>query len=156
MRYTFKGDLIARSAARRRGAAGPLEGLSTPTHPFDQTSLDPPLGSGPYAIGDFKPGTYVTYKRRPDYWAKDLPVNRGRFNFDELRYEYYRDRTLELEGLKSGDFDFREEFTSIDWATGYDIPAVKDGRLVRLMHARRAPSGAQGFFINTRREPVQG
>ena len=100
-------------------------------HPFDQISLEKPLGSGPYEIGDFKPGTYVTYKRRPDYWAKDLPVNRGRFNFDELRYEYYRDRTRRAaKACKSGAFDFREEFTSIDWATGYDIPAG-EGRPAR-------------------------
>jgi microcin C transport system substrate-binding protein len=124
-------------------------------HPFDQTSLDKPLGSGPYEIADFKPGTFVSYKRRPDYWAKDLPVNRGRFNFDLLRYEYYRDRTLELEGLKAGVFDWREEFTSLDWATGYNIPAVKEGRLVRLTLPDERPSGAQGFFINTRREPFK-
>ena len=110
-----------RSAARRRRAAHPVEGVLRGAS-LDQTSLDRPLGSGPYAIGDFKPGTFVTYKRRPDYWAKDLPVNRGRFNFDELRYDYFRDRTLELEGLKSANFDFREEFTSIDWATAYDMP----------------------------------
>ena len=84
---------------------------TTRTRAFDETTLEPPLGSGPYEIGDFKPGTFVTYKRRADYWAKDLPVNRGRFNFDEIRYEYYRDRTVELESLKAGAFDLREEFT---------------------------------------------
>ncbi len=94
----------------------------------------------------------MTYKRRSDYWGKDLPVNRGRFNFDELRYEYYRDRTLELEGLKAATFDFREEFTSLDWATAYDIPSVKEGRLIRLTLPDARPSGAQGFFINTRRD----
>ena len=65
--------------------------------------------------------------RRDDYWAKDLPVNRGRYNFDEVRYEYYRDRDLELENLLAGTFDFREEFTSKDWATGYNMPAGQDG-----------------------------
>ena len=79
-------------------------------------------------------------------------MNRGRFNFDELRYEYYRDRTLELEGLKAGNFDYREEFTSIDWATAYNIPSVKEGRLVRETLPDGRPSGAQGFFINMRRD----
>ena len=152
VRYEFKGDLI-RDLPLVVAELPILSKAFYTKHPFDQSSLEKPLGSGPYQIGDFKPGTYVSYKRRPDYWAKDLPVNRGRFNFDELRYEYYRDRTLELEGLKAASFDFREEFTSMDWATGYDIPAVKEGRLIRLVMPDQRPSGAQGFFINTRREP---
>ncbi len=97
------------------------------TREFDQTTLEPPLGSGPYKIGDFKQGAFVSYKRREDYWAKDLPVNRGRFNFDELRYEYYRDRTAALESLKAGAFDLREEFTARDWATAYDVPRSRMG-----------------------------
>ena len=121
------------------------------TREFDQTTLDPPLGSGPYRLADFKQGAFVSYKRRDDYWAKDLPVNRGRFNFDELRFEYYRDRTAALESFKAGAFDLREEFTARDWATGYDIPAVKEGRLILLTLPDESPSGAQGFFLNTRR-----
>ena len=121
------------------------------TREFEQTTLEPPLGSGPYALGDFKAGTFVTYKRRDDYWAKDLPVNRGRYNFDELRFEYFRDRTAALESFKAGAFDLREEFTARDWATAYDIPAVKEGRLLKLTLPDESPSGAQGFFINTRR-----
>ena len=152
VRYEFKGELI-RDLPLVVAELPILSKAFYTRHPFDQSSLEKPLGSGPYEIGSFKPGTFVSYKRRPDYWAKDLPVNRGRFNFDEVRYEYYRDRTLELEGLKSASFNFREEFTSIDWATGYDIPSVKEGRLVRLVMPDQRPSGAQGFFINTRREP---
>lgn len=125
------------------------------TRKFDETSLDPPLGSGPYKIKDFKAGTFVTYERRKDYWAADLPVNRGRHNFDELRYEYYRDRTAELEALKAGAYDLREEFTSRDWATAYNVPQVKDGRLIKLIIPDQRPSGAQGFFINLRRERFQ-
>ncbi len=121
------------------------------TREFDQTTLEPPLGSGPYRVGDFKAGTFVSYKRRDDYWGKDLPVNRGRFNFDELRFEYYRDRTAALESFKAGAFDLREEFTARDWVTAYDIPAVKDGRLVKLVLPDESPSGAQGFFLNMRR-----
>lgn len=122
------------------------------TRAFDKTTLDPPLGSGPYVISDFKQGTFVTYKRKAGYWAADLPVNRGRFNFEELRYEYYRDRTAELEALKAGAYDLREEFTSRDWATAYNVPQIKDGRLIKLTLPDQRPSGAQGFFINTRLE----
>ncbi len=95
---------------------------------FAKTSLDAPLGSGPYMIKSYRAGEHVTYGRRADYWAKDLPVNRGRFNFDELRFDYFRDRTAALEALKSGVIDLREEFTSRDWATAYDFPALKEGR----------------------------
>ncbi|MEE8098646.1 MAG: extracellular solute-binding protein [Hyphomicrobium sp.] len=151
VRYTFEGDLT-RDLPRIVATLPLLSKAYYTEHPFKQTSLDRPLGSGPYEIADFKPGRNVTYKRRPDYWAKDLNVNRGRFNFDELRYEYYRDRTLELEGLLSGIFDLREEFTSVNWATSYNVPALKDGRLIRLTLPDDSPSGAQGFFINTRRD----
>ena len=151
VRYTFEGHLT-RDLPLIVATLPLLSKAYYTEHPFKQTSLDRPLGSGPYEIAAFKPGTYVTYKRRPDYWAKNLNVNRGRFNLDELRYEYYRDRTLELEGLLSGIFDLREEFTSVNWATSYNVPAVKDGRLIRLTLPDDSPSGAQGFFINTRRD----
>jgi microcin C transport system substrate-binding protein len=119
---------------------------------FLKESLEPPLGSGPYEISDFRTGTYVTYKRRKDYWAASLPVNRGRYNFDEVRYEYYRDRAIGLEAFKARQYDLREEFTSKSWATEYDIPAVRSGQIVRLTLPDGRPSGAQGFFINTRRD----
>ena len=121
------------------------------TREFDQTTLDPPLGLGPYKIGDYKQGASVTYQRRDDYWGKALPVNRGRFNFDEVRYLYFRDRATELLALQAGEFDLREEFTAVAWVTGYDVPAVKSGQLVRLTLPDESPSGAQGFFLNTRR-----
>ena len=119
---------------------------------FAKTTLEPPLGSGPYKVKSFKPGEYVAYGRRDDYWAKDLPVNRGRFNFDEIRFDYFRERTAALEALKSGVIDLREEYTSRDWATGYDFPAVKDGRVVQVVLPDETPSGAQGFFFNLRRD----
>jgi microcin C transport system substrate-binding protein len=121
------------------------------TREFDKTTLEPPLGSGPYGIGDFKAGTFVTYRRRDDYWGKDLPVNRGRFNFDEVRYDYFRDRTAALLALKAGELDLREEFTARDWTTQYNVPAVKEGRLLKIEVPDYTPSGAQGFFLNTRR-----
>ena len=122
------------------------------TRDFGETTMEAPLGSGPYAVADLSQGRYILYKRRADYWAKDLPVNRGRFNFDELRYEYFRDRTAEFEGLKAGAYDLREEFTSRTWATQYKIPQVSSGRLKTLTLSDERPSGAQGFFINVRRE----
>ena len=121
------------------------------TREFDQTTLDPPLGSGPYKIGEFNQGSFVSYRRREDYWGKDLPVNRGRFNFDEVRYLYFRDRSAELLALQAGEFDLREEFTAVAWVTGYDVPAVKAGKLLRIALPDESPSGAQGFFLNTRR-----
>ena len=123
---------------------------------FSKSTLEPPLGSGPYAVKGFKPGEYVAYGRRDDYWAKDLPVNKGRYNFDEVRFEYFRDRTAAFEALKAGKIDLREEFTSRDWATGYDFPALKDGRVMKVELPDETPSGAQGFFINLRREQVSG
>ena len=94
-------------------------------HDFTKTALEAPLGSGPYSIEDYRPGEHVTYARRPDYWAKHLPVNAGRFNFGAVRYEYFRERNAGFEALKSGVLDLREEYTSRDWATAYDFPAVK-------------------------------
>jgi microcin C transport system substrate-binding protein len=151
VRYTFQGSLI-RDLPITVATLPILSKAYYATHDFEKTTFEPPLGSGPYKVDSFKAGTYVTYARRPDYWGKDLPVNRGLHNFDSVRYEYYRDRTLELENLLAGNFDFREEFTSKDWAGGYDKPAVKDGRVQLLTIPDERPSGAQGFFINTRRE----
>jgi microcin C transport system substrate-binding protein len=150
VRYTFTGSQT-RDLPLVVAALPILPKAYYATREFDQTTLDPPLGSGPYRLADFKSGAFVSYKRREDYWGKDLNVNRGRFNFDELRYEYYRDRTAELESLKAGAFDLREDFTARDWVTAYDIPAVKEGRLVRLTIADERPAGAQGFFLNMRR-----
>lgn len=151
VRYTFKGDLI-RDLPLVVATLPVLSKAYYGKENFEETTLKPPLGSGPYAIKDFRPGTYVAYKRRDDYWAKDLAVNRGRFNFDELRYDYYRDRNVELEAIKSGQLDLREEFTSVNWATGYDIPAVREGRLIKDTLSDERPSGAQGYFLNTRRD----
>jgi len=151
VRYTFEGELV-RDLPVLVASLPVLPKAFYANRAFDETTLEPPLGSGPYRVSDHRQGTFVTYKRRDDYWAKDLPVNRGRFNFDEIRYEYYRDRAAELISLKAGAYDLREEFTARDWATAYDIPAVTEGRLLRLTTPDENPSGTQGFFINTRRE----
>ncbi|MCA3561962.1 MAG: ABC transporter substrate-binding protein [Aestuariivirga sp.] len=122
---------------------------------FAKSTLEPPLGSGPYVIKSFKPGEYVTYGRRDNYWAKDLAVNKGRYNFDEVRYDYFRERIAGFEALKAGAIDLREEFTSKDWATGYDFAAVKDGRVLKMEMPDETPSGAQGWFFNLRRPQFQ-
>lgn len=149
--YTFQGTLV-RDLPVIVAQLPILSKAYYTANAYDETSLKPPLGSGPYRIKTFNPGSSITYERRNDYWAKDLPVNKGRFNFDEIRLDYYRDRTIELEQLKSGGFDYREEFSSLAWATQYDIPAVREGRLIKALIPDRRPSGAQGYFINTRRE----
>lgn len=120
---------------------------------FTKTSLVPPVGSGKYLLTDFKSNTFVEYKRRDDYWAKDLPVNVGRYNFDVLRFNYYKDRTAWFLGLTSGAYDFSEEFTSKRWATEYDsLPAIKSKKMIRRTIPDATPSGTQGWFFNTRRE----
>lgn len=119
---------------------------------FDKTTLAPPLGSGPYEVKQLRQGQFITYERRDDYWAKDKPINRGRYNFDEIKLLYFRDRTAELEAIKAGNLDLREEFTSKSWATEYEIPAVKEGRLIRKTLPDERASGAQGFFLNMRRD----
>ncbi|MEQ9143119.1 MAG: extracellular solute-binding protein [Parvibaculaceae bacterium] len=121
------------------------------SHAFDETTLEPPLGSGPYKVGAFEQGRFITYERVDDYWARDLNVNVGRWNFDEIRYEFYRDRTAQFEAFKAGEYLLREEFTSKVWATEYNFPAVEDGRVVLLTTRDDTPSGAQGWFLNTRR-----
>jgi len=122
---------------------------------FSKSGLEPPLGSGPYAIKSFRAGEYVTYGRRANYWAKDLPVNRGRYNFDDVRFDYFRERTAGFEALTSGVIDLREEFTSRDWATAYNFPAILDGRVKQTVLPDETPSGAQGFFFNLRRAKFQ-
>ncbi|MGA2894814.1 MAG: extracellular solute-binding protein [Xanthobacteraceae bacterium] len=122
------------------------------TRAFDQSSLDVPLGSGPYQVGRFEPGRYIEYARVKDWWGAALPVGRGVNNFDSLRFEYYRDRDVGFEGFSAGSYLFREEFTSRFWATRYDFPAMKDGRVKRDEIPDATPSGAQGWFINTRRQ----
>ena len=125
------------------------------THAFDETTLEPPLGSGPYRIGEFRPGQFIAYQRVADYWAKDLPINAGKWNFDKIRFDYFRDRTAQFEAFKAGAYYLREEFTSKVWATEYNFPAIKDGRVTQLVLPDDTPSGAQGWFINTRRAKFQ-
>ena len=119
---------------------------------FGSTTLEPPLGSGPYRIADFDPGRSITYERVEDWWGADLPVNRGRYNYDRITYEYYRDQDVLFEAFKSGEFDIRLENKALNWARGYDIPAVESGQIVRDAVPDADAQPMQGWAFNTRRE----
>lgn len=120
-------------------------------HSFDQTTLEPPLGSGPYRIEKVEPNRSITLVRVPDYWGQNLAVNRGLNNFDRLIYDYYRDSTVALEAFKAGRYDIRSENEARKWATGYDFPAVKDGRVKKEAFPNKRPTGMQGYVYNLRR-----
>ncbi len=120
-------------------------------HDFSRTSLEPPLGSGPYAVAHAVPGRMIRYQKRDAYWAKDLPVNRGKWNFASIRYEFFRDDTAAFEAFKTGQYRLREEFVSKIWATQYDFPALRQGEVKQVILPDGTPSGAQGWFFNMRR-----
>jgi microcin C transport system substrate-binding protein len=119
---------------------------------FEETTLEPPLGGGPYKVRRFEPGHYIEYERVKDWWGADLPVARGQNNFDVIRYEYYRDRDIAFEGFTSKSYLFREELVSRVWATRYDFPAVREGRVKRDVIADHTTDAAQGWYFNLRRE----
>jgi microcin C transport system substrate-binding protein len=121
------------------------------THEFDRTTLEPPLGSGPYRIVDLEAGRSITYERIADHWGRDLPVNRGSNNFDVIRIDYYRDSTIALEAFKAHEYDFRFENTAKVWATGYDFPATRQGLVLAEEIPHENPTGMQAFVFNTRR-----
>jgi microcin C transport system substrate-binding protein len=120
--------------------------------PFEESTLEVSLGSGPYKVGKFEVGRFIEYDRVKDWWGASLPVAKGAFNFDTVRYEFYRDRDVAFEGFTARNYLYREEFTARVWATRYDFPAVKDGRVKRETLPDETPSGAQGWFLNTRRD----
>ena len=122
---------------------------------FADSTLDAPSGSGPYRVAEVDPGRRIVFERRPDYWARDLPVNRGRFNFDRLVAEYFRDHTAAFEGFKAGVYLFKEEYVSSIWMTQYNFPDVERGLVLKDVVPDLRPSGTQGFWINTRRERFQ-
>ena len=119
---------------------------------FASPSLDIPLGSGPYRISEFDPGRSLSYQLREDYWAQDLPVNRGRHNYGKIRFDYYRDSTVALEAFKAGEYDFRQETSSKNWATSYNGPMFDNGKIKRQEIRHQNPTGMQAFIINSRRD----
>src|SRR5215472_602970 len=127
-----------------------------PKHFFDDRDFgrplsDPPIGSGPYRIASFELGRSITYERRPDWWAANLPTGRGTNNFDRVRVEYFRDSTVAMEAFKAGQIDLRSENISKNWATAYDFPAVASGLVKKQDFAHHLPTGMQGYAMNTRR-----
>jgi microcin C transport system substrate-binding protein len=121
------------------------------TRQFDQVTLERPLGNGPYKIGDLAAGRYIVFERVKDYWAADLPVNRGYDNFDTIRFDYFRDATVAREAFKAGEFDYRLENQALAWATQFDTEATRKGELIKLEVPHQRPAGMQCFVMNTRR-----
>jgi len=120
-----------------------------------KTTLEPPLGSGPYRIKDVKPGRSITYERVDDYWGKDLPVNKGMWNYDEIRFDSYRDQTVAFESFKAGNLDYWQESSAKNWATAYDFPAVADGDVKRQEVEIKRTQPMQAFVLNLRRPQFQ-
>lgn len=121
---------------------------------ISKTTLEPPLGSGGYELVNVDAGRSLTYQRVEDYWAADLPVNRGLGNFDEIRYDYYRDLEVSFEAFKAGGIDFRQENSSKRWSTGYDIDPVEDGDVIIDEIQNEVPQGIQAYFINNRHDKL--
>ena len=152
--------IVVAKVGARRGRDVPLFVAGLPIfsrafyakNEFDQTTLTPPLGSGPYKVGRVEVGHFIEFDRVKDWWGANLPVSKGLNNFDTIRYEYYRDREVAFVGFTAKNYLFREEYTARTWATRYDFPAFKDGRVKRDIIPDETPSGAQGWFMNMRRE----
>jgi microcin C transport system substrate-binding protein len=125
------------------------------TRNFENVLLEPPLGSGPYKLGKFELGRSFTMERVPDYWGKDLPIRIGLNNYDTVRYDYYLDRDVSMEAFKSGAIDFRRENQAKRWSTGYEFPAIKDGRVKKESVPHKNPQGMQGYVLNLRRPMFQ-
>ena len=117
---------------------------------FEETTLTPPLGSGPYRIESVDAGRGIVYRRDPDYWGQHLPINRGQNNFDRIGYDYYRDDEVMMEAFRAGEYDLRQELSATRWATGYDFPAVEDGRVTLELLPHGRPSGMFAMVYNTR------
>jgi peptide/nickel transport system substrate-binding protein len=123
---------------------------ATDAETFDQSTLEPGIGSGPYLISEIKPGERITYKRRDDYWARDLPIKRGIDNYDQISVEYFLSETAQFEAFKKGVFDIYPDGSATNWARGYNFPAVENGEIVRKEYNLKTPSGMYGFVFNTR------
>lgn len=125
------------------------------THKFSETSLTPPLGSGPYKVSDVQAGRSLKFERVKNWWGKDLALNRGRYNFDHIEFLYFKDTNVALEAFFTGAFDIQEESVAKLWATAYDAPAVKDGRIIKQEIDNERPTGLQGWLYNLRRPVFQ-
>ena len=154
VKFTFSGGLN-RELPSIVGQLPVLQKAFFDNKEFEKTTLEPIVGSGPYRVIDVDPGRSISYERVKDYWGPNLPVNRGHYNFDRIRYDYYRDQTVALEAFKSNEFDFRQESRANVWATGYDVPAVRDGLIVKEEIPHSFPMPLQAFTFNLRRDQFQ-
>jgi microcin C transport system substrate-binding protein len=152
VKFTFREGALTRDLPSLVGGLSIMSKAWWSTRDFEKSSLEPILGSGPYEVAEAKPGRSVVYKRRADYWGWDHPSNVGRWNFDDIVYEYFKDYTAAFEAFKGGAFLFHEEFFSKIWATGYDFPAIRNEWVLRDTVTDGRPSGTQGFWINMRRD----
>ncbi len=150
VRFTFDGD-SDREMPLIMGLMPVLPKHLLTAESFDKTTLVPPVGSGPYLIEEVKPGRSIRYRRDPNYWGADLPVNRGRYNFDEVRVDYYRDSGSMFEAFKSGAIDARPEDDPTRWTEGYDFPALRQGKVKKEEFPIGTPSGMSALVFNTRR-----
>lgn len=148
---TFSGKQDAKAALIVAGTLPIFSKTFYAGKDFEAATMTPPLGSGPYRMGAISPGRSITYERVADYWAKDLPVIRGHYNFDRIRVEFYQDEDVEFEAFAKGDITWREENISKNWATRYDFPAVRDGRVKRPSFPSERRADMYGWFFNLRR-----
>ena len=144
-------DRASRETPMLFGLMPVLPEHATDVEGFGKTTVKIPIASGPYTVSEVKPGESITYQRNPDYWAKDLPSQRGFFNFDTIKVDYYRSSQALFEGFKKGLFDIYPENSPGKWRTAYDFPAANDGRIVKEEFKNKTPSGMLGFVFNTRR-----
>lgn len=153
IRFNFKEGAFTRGIPVLVGRMPILSKKSFATRKFKETTMVPLLGSGPYRMSKVVPGRSVTYERVKNHWAERLPVHVGRYNFDTIQVDYYRDRTVALEAFFAGEYDFREEFTSRSWASEYDGKPAVDKHLIKRKTLKDASlTGFQAFFFNTRRK----
>jgi microcin C transport system substrate-binding protein len=155
VKFTFRDGASTRDLPSLVGGLSIMSKAWWSTRDFEESTLDPILGSGPYAISEIKAGRSITYTRRADYWGWSQPVMTGTWNFDEITFEYFKDYTASFEAFKGGAFLFHEEFFSKIWATGYEFPAVEKGWVIRAELPDERPSGTQGFWINMRHAQFQ-
>ncbi len=151
VRFTF--SEVDRELPLLLGLRPILQKAAFDDRPFDESSLTPPVGSGPYVVGDFEPGRFLSLVKDPDWWGADLPFNQGLHNLDEIRYEWFGDGDVAFEAFRAGEVDFVREFNIAKWNTAYDFPAMQSGEFVRSLIEHDRPSGIRGFVMNTRRAP---
>ncbi|MEO0342043.1 MAG: extracellular solute-binding protein [Pseudomonadota bacterium] len=155
VKFTFAQGANMRDLPAVAGGISILPEHYWETRDFGESTVDIPVHSGGVTVADFEPGRFIEYCKIQDYWAADLPFNRGTGNFDCYRYEYFADRNVAFEAFKAGEYLFHEEFSSLNWATKYDFPALDKGWVIREQLPDQRPSGTQGFWINLRKEKFQ-